>query len=523
MIFKKGRDFPHKKPICHSLLALIRQVFAIYYKLKLVGLRIFRHIRQQNSGVRLLNESDSHFNPKNITLFANKLRVTRKITDADINIIEKIFQKLYHLHCNNKKKIYSFYCVALVAAITGGLITSFIFPNIFKSNASTFSWTQNSWTGGISQDNASHSDDQSDWNMYAQKDDNLNAAMELSLSLAASSTSQTAYTEFSSGIFSNTLISGAALDSSISLDVNSAIDWSENCGKAIYDTPANASNVFIAGNYAYVADGTSGLLIINIGDVENPSLVGNYDTPSASKDVVISGDYAYVADSYSGLQVIDISNPQNPTFAGTYKTLGFANGVDVLGNYVYIANRTSGLQIIDISNPSSPSLASTFATSDARNVFILGNYAYVADYSSGLIVVNISDPLHPELAGSYNSPGYAYNVYVSGNYAYIADYSYGVQIIDISNPLNPSFAANYDSLDETYGIYIEGNYAYIADNEMGLQIINISNPLSPQFEGFYDTLGNAVGVYISGNYAFIADNMAGIQIVDIESPLIISE
>jgi hypothetical protein len=65
--------------------------------------------------------------------------------------------------------------------------------------------------------------------------------------------------------------------------------------------------------------------------------------------VQVVGNYAYVADGYSGLQIIDISNPTTPTLKGNYDTSDFARGVQVVGNYAYVADDYSGLQIIDVS------------------------------------------------------------------------------------------------------------------------------------------------------------------------------
>ena len=40
--------------------------------------------------------------------------------------------------------------------------------------------------------------------------------------------------------------------------------------------------------------------------------VGQCDTPGTARDVFIQGNYAYVADYRSGLTVVDISDPENP-------------------------------------------------------------------------------------------------------------------------------------------------------------------------------------------------------------------
>jgi hypothetical protein len=44
--------------------------------------------------------------------------------------------------------------------------------------------------------------------------------------------------------------------------------------------------------------------------------VGGYDTSGQAWDVAVSGNYAYVADGTNGLQVIDVSNPANPQRVG---------------------------------------------------------------------------------------------------------------------------------------------------------------------------------------------------------------
>ncbi|MGE3062915.1 MAG: T9SS type A sorting domain-containing protein, partial [bacterium] len=225
--------------------------------------------------------------------------------------------------------------------------------------------------------------------------------------------------------------------------------------------------------------------------------------------VYVSGDYAYVADRSSGLQIIDISNPSSPTLKGSYNTPGYALGVYVSGSYAYVADSYDGLQIIDISNPSSPTLKGSYDTPGyALGVYVSGSYAYVADDSSGLQIIDISNPSSPTLAGSYDTPGWAYGVYVSGSYAYVADDYYGLQIIDISNPSSPTLKGSYDTPGYAVGVYVSGSYAYVTDGTSGLQIIDISNPSSPTLAGSYDTPGIARGVYVSGSYAYVAEESA---------------
>ncbi|GBL11704.1 hypothetical protein MSj_03212 [Microcystis aeruginosa Sj] len=232
------------------------------------------------------------------------------------------------------------------------------------------------------------------------------------------------------------------------------------------------------------------------------SLVGNYDTSGYAYGVQVVGNYAYVADGDSGLQIIDISNPTNPTLKGNYDTTSsfhWAYDVQVVGNYAYVADGDSGLQIIDISNPTTPTLKGNYDTGWAYGVQIVGNYAYIADTYTGLQIIDISNPTNPTFKGNYYTSEAvpAYDVQVVGNYAYIITRS-GLQIIDISNPTNPTLNGNYNyGSDDAYGVQIVGNYAYVA-HLLGLQIIDISNPSNPTLKGNYDTYF-AYGVEIVGN------------------------
>ncbi len=281
-----------------------------------------------------------------------------------------------------------------------------------------------------------------------------------------------------------------------------------------YDTPSLAWDVFVLGNYAYVADCEAGLRIIDISTPSSPFEVGYYDTPWYAWGVFVSGDYAYVADHGGGLRIIDISNPYSPQEIGD--TPVGANDVFVSGNYAYVADWAAGLRVIDISNPSSPyEVGSYYTPGYACGVFVSGNYAYVADGDSGLRVIDISNPSSPQEVGSYDTPGCAWDVFVSGNYAYVADEYAGLRVIDISNPSSPYEAGYYDTPDTVYGVFASGNYAYVADEEAGLRIIDISNPSSPYEVGYYDTPGWAIGVFLSGNYAYVADYDAGLRIIKI--------
>ena len=70
-----------------------------------------------------------------------------------------------------------------------------------------------------------------------------------------------------------------------------------------------------------------------------------------SLGVAVAGNYAYVADGYNGLVIVDVRNPVAPTLKGSYDTAGYSLGVAVAGKYAYVADRENYLVIVDVSNP----------------------------------------------------------------------------------------------------------------------------------------------------------------------------
>ena len=53
--------------------------------------------------------------------------------------------------------------------------------------------------------------------------------------------------------------------------------------------------------------------------------IGSLDTPGEARGIALSGTVAYLADGPSGLQVIDVSNPASPMILGSVDTPGSAS------------------------------------------------------------------------------------------------------------------------------------------------------------------------------------------------------
>ncbi len=281
------------------------------------------------------------------------------------------------------------------------------------------------------------------------------------------------------------------------------------------DTPGDGLNLAISGNWIYIADGSAGIQVIDVTDVENPTISGSYDTPGTACGVAVTGNIAVVADGNSGLRVLDIANPVSPVSTGTCTTSGYARGVAVAGDLALVADDASGLQVIDISDPSNPVVSGTFNTvGTAYGVAVKGDLAFVADGENGLQIIDISDSTSPSLVGGLDTPGRARDVAVAGDLAVVADGKSGtLQLIDITDPASPSLLSAYSTPGLPQSVVLAGNFVLVADLDSGLQMVDITNPTIPSAILSVDTPGSASGIVLAGDVAFVADGYSGMQTI----------
>jgi hypothetical protein len=221
------------------------------------------------------------------------------------------------------------------------------------------------------------------------------------------------------------------------------IDISDPTNPALagsYDTPQLVEDVVVAGDYAYAVDGPHGggmnsvFWSIDVSDPTSPALAGSNSTalPSVAYGIDVACDRAYVAGGTSGLVVIDITDPANPTLDGSDNTPADARGVRVEGDYAYVADAGFGLVVVDITDPTNPTVAGSVGTpGGGYDVFVSGDCAYVADGASGLQVIDISNPTGPVMVAGHDSPGSANGVFVAGDHAFVADGPSGFQVVEV--------------------------------------------------------------------------------------------
>ena len=286
--------------------------------------------------------------------------------------------------------------------------------------------------------------------------------------------------------------------------------------------PGEVTSVALSGSIAYIAGGGY-FRAIDVSDPSNLNPIGSVPIPGPGWQLAVVGDTAFVADGTEGLQIIDISSPAHPLIVGNYQySSAFARDVVVSGDLAYLAYEWDGLHIVDISNPAVPVLVGVLRGLGgyAHGVALSGSTVYLANSYEGLRVIDVSDPARPTQVGVVNTPGWSTDVKLEGRYAYVAEGTGGIQVIDVSNSAAPFMVGSINTPGYANRLSLIGTTAFVADGRGGLQVIDASDP-STFYIGFAQISTYTQDVAISGNYAYVIESGAlypGVEVVDISDP-----
>jgi hypothetical protein len=286
------------------------------------------------------------------------------------------------------------------------------------------------------------------------------------------------------------------------------------------DLSDNASIVCVSDGYAYMLCYYDGIVILDIDPPESAYVLGAVDVPGYCTDICISGDYAFATGASYGLHIVDINPPESAFILNSVNTPYYASAVKVTGDYAYVADYI-GLQIIKIDPPQLANIVNSVDTpGSAQDVYVTGGYAYVADYDEGLQIINIDPPESAYIVKSVDTPDYAWHVSVSGDYAYIADII-RTQIIDITPPESAYIAGSIGGLNRLTNVCVSNGYTYVTDSNKDLQIINTDPPESAYIVNSVnldDEQYTTYGLDVSGDYAYLCNEEKGLCILDINPP-----
>jgi hypothetical protein len=229
-------------------------------------------------------------------------------------------------------------------------------------------------------------------------------------------------------------------------------------------------------HYLYVID-HSRLWVISVATGDTIGIGSNFYDPH---DIILNGDYAYIADHTTGLRVADISVSSDPDVGGSTYLGGDAWSVVQKDDHLYVAVDGLGLATLSLEDdPGDPVLSGLCATGGTpRDIAVQGDVAYIAAGPAGLVSVDITDPAAPVVLDEMFMSQAIHHVAVSGEYAYgINDRT--LEVFDVSDPGNITPVSSLGLRGPLCGIEVAGNIVYVVDPYIGLYVIDITHPESP--------------------------------------------
>ena len=141
----------------------------------------------------------------------------------------------------------------------------------------------------------------------------------------------------------------------------------------------NLENLDLYGNTLAVCAHDDGVLLYNISDAQNPSLVSTINTINAWA-TVIHDDIIYIGDD-NDIQIYNISNLSSPSAIGTIETSNAVKDLAIANNLLYIALGSDGVNVYDITSTQNPLYLDNFNTNTmAHRIATFDNKLAVSDW-----------------------------------------------------------------------------------------------------------------------------------------------
>jgi hypothetical protein len=166
--------------------------------------------------------------------------------------------------------------------------------------------------------------------------------------------------------------------------------------KIIKNSSFSLRPVKINNGYLYVNDS-----IFSLADPRNPVLVKQL--PTSATDLFLQGNYLYVATGNTKFDVYAITDPPNATLAGRYTfPSGFTSGVSVRGSTAYVSLGNLGFSVLDVSDLSNIRLVRSVPPYNSgfyRKIVFDDNFAYITNdkpYENGVHFYSLASITNPQ-------------------------------------------------------------------------------------------------------------------------------
>lgn len=335
-------------------------------------------------------------------------------------------------------------------------------------------------------------------------------------------------------------------------------------------------------NVGYLIDARWGLWTLDMGNLQEPRLLGALPAAGEARRVKVFGRHAYLSDYNGGLLVFDVANPKEPKLLGQYwDGDNYHNFAGPRAGLLYLPNsywnfkelfkRQGRIVVMDVHDPRHMKKVRMIHLPEVDGVKMedVGDTTYVYVFEDKLYVAH-RRVLFIYHAGRHETTllGYVTGVEPIKNLpsnqidmistplyvrrcgkrvlAYVASDALGLTIADVTDARNPRVVGQLNR--PTGGLYsgttsidVQGRYAYIAQvwpyipelgrreetTHNGIWIVDVSEPENPRYVNVFSTYmfdprwptGRPIYVKVQDNLAWVADYSIGVFVWDVSDPL----
>ncbi|MCK5052486.1 MAG: T9SS type A sorting domain-containing protein [Candidatus Cloacimonetes bacterium] len=288
------------------------------------------------------------------------------------------------------------------------------------------------------------------------------------------------------------------------------------------NTMGGLNEIKVINNIAYTSNYSHGLEIFDIECYNNPQLLSSLDLDDHYHWIEVYENYCFINRDDSTVIIIDIGDVNNPFIIEEFSfSTADIRAICVKDDYIYLY-LDNEIQIVDISNPQYPTLISTCNIPEMPSItyskLVIKESLLLIGTFDGLYLYDISNPLFPFMLNFHDTPR-VYDIEIENDNIFIS-YSDGLEIINI-NDLNIQVVSKYYQYN-FYDILVDGNLLYAnASNENfgGFHLFDISDFDNIYSLGSYGESGSIISV--RDNIVFLNThnfNQADAIFVDVSDP-----
>ncbi len=155
-------------------------------------------------------------------------------------------------------------------------------------------------------------------------------------------------------------------------------------------TNGYAEGIVVRDGWGYAADDQMGVAVLDLRilDLNAVNLASWCDSPGEALDIDLVGDYVYVADGDAGLAVFRVHEGDTPVHTAQLALEGKCRAIAVRDGLAVLAAQGSGVHFVDVSDPAHPVFLGRVLTEYAMDLcFSHEGLLLVVDRDEGLIIL----------------------------------------------------------------------------------------------------------------------------------------